>query len=108
MGGGQARSGLSPSRSHRALCFGSSGVFRPVRGAVYHDQTGVFDAGRQTRTAQHGITKPAWFLRFPAAGPGCVDAKGVFEGDRIAGRVVKYVDPGKSTKGESSHQGHTR
>lgn len=36
------------------------------------------------------------------------DAKGVFGGDRIAGRVVKYVDPGKSTKSESSHQGHTR
>lgn len=39
---------------------------------------------------------------------GWVDAIGMFEGDRIAGRVVKYVDPSKSTKGESSHQGHTR
>jgi len=35
-------------------------------------------------------------------------AKGMFEGDRIAGRTVKCVDPGKSTEGESSHQGHTR
>ena len=56
-------------------------------------------------TAQHGITQTGLEL---LAGSGLVEAKGVFEGDRIAGRVVKYVDPGKSTKGESSHQGHTR
>lgn len=35
-------------------------------------------------------------------------AKGVFGGSRIAGLVVKYVDPGKSTESESSCQGHTR
>jgi len=56
-------------------------------------------------TAQHGITNTGLGL---LAGPGLVKAKGVFEGDRISGRVVKYVDPGKSTKGESSPQGHSR
>jgi hypothetical protein len=53
--------------------------------------------------AQHKHTGLALF-----AGAGLVNAKGMFEGDRIAGRVVKYVDPSKSTKGESSHQGHSR
>lgn len=53
--------------------------------------------------AQHKLTGSALF-----AGAGLVIEKGMFEGDRIAGRVVKYVDPSKSTKGESSHQGHSR
>lgn len=53
----------------------------------------------------------AWYNRTGLAlfaGAWLVKAKGMFEGDRIAGRVVKYVDPSKSTKGESSHQGHAR
>lgn len=56
-------------------------------------------------TAQHGITNTGSEL---LAGSGLVKAKGVFEGDRISGRVVKYVDPRKSSKGESSPQGHSR
>ena len=77
---------------------GSAGV------AIYHDQTGPIKRNLAIGTEEHGITK----LARVSCGPGLVEAKGVFEGDRIAGRVVKYVDPGKSTKGESSPQGHSR
>jgi hypothetical protein len=82
-----------------------SGRPRSAWGINYHDQTGVINAGRKTlhSTAWNKPNRPGL-----SSGTGQAEAKGVFEGDRIAGRVVKYVDPGKSTKGESSHQGHAR
>ena len=97
--------------AYRAFGISSVSAGVPVGlalGAIYHDKTGVIKANRCGYcTAQHGIRLIKDGLASSVAFPASL-AKGVFGGSRIAGRVVKYVDPGKSTESESSCQGHTR